>query len=473
MSSFYKKGRGRKTAMENQHISQIQRIIDNNDVDMQEYNVASNPNELETLRDELKRDFGLPSIEKQDTSSSQADPEPQTDNTKNSDSAETEFDETESFDQPTETENSDLESTEMNVDEKYSISDFKEIENRHPFSQPFKEEDMFKANRFVEDDADMEPEEIDPTKDMSISSEKPEENDSVEDPWKRRQKISEQPSETSSNVKSPSPSGSTSDQPLSEEEKKKVKLNKSTGKKASKMMAKNVTNLTCGALEGGAKWYGKLPVSEKRLSKLEKSGKLDRHFVVDKETQKTFNHIADEHKDFLDKVIKIDEDQKEDLNEAILLLSEKHDVEVTPESNLLMCLVTIVISLWQVSNEQKKKMDRVISKISDQYVLESQRIAPLEKEVQEKQSTIAQQEEKIRHLEMKVNGSEFDKDKPKKDQETPLKKMQFTSEKRSEERERQVENATNEIESITNDIEGDKRPQKFTKKKLDTNLVKA
>ena len=101
---------------------------------------------------------------------------------------------------------------------------------------------------------------------------------------------------------------------------------------------------------------------------------------VDKANQKTLNHLIDEHKQFLDEVIAIDPDQKEDLMQAIMLVAEKHDVQVSPESNLMMVLLNIAITIGQASHQQKKKMERMISKVSDSYVQQSQRIAPLENE---------------------------------------------------------------------------------------------
>jgi hypothetical protein len=469
MTKFYTKGKGRKSALERSMINDIETIIEQHDVDMSEFKPATNPNELEDLRNNLVEKYGSPKVEKKDTTSSQAEPSQE-----ETDPGSSVEEETESFEQPSETTDADLPSTETSGEETWQLSDFKEVKDNHPFSQPFKEEDMFKASRYMDDAEDTpsgDVEEIDPTQHMERSqpTTDTEESDSVENPWERRRPA--QPQNDTTEVAPPQPSNNN-DAPLSEEEKKKVKLANSTGKKASEMLAKQVTNLTCSALEGGAKWYGKLPVTEKKLKKLEATGKLDRHFVVDKATQKTFNHIVDEHKQFLDEVIKIEADQKEDLMKAIMLVAEKHDVQVSPESNLMMVLLNIVITIGQASHQQKKKMERLITKISDQYVLESQRIAPLENENAELKAQLRVLQGGGQPTTQPTVATE-----DQNDAEPWTKKLKFGESGQKEIKElgsrteQKVETASNEIETITSEVEGDNKPQKF--KKVDLTSVKA
>lgn len=473
MSKIYKKGRGNRSALEKQMEREVQEIIDQNNIDISEIELPKTQDQLRDLRNSLQEQYVSPTSSEELKGESSAKTEEPTPSFKEESSgSEEEF---ESFEEPTENSDSDLPSTETNGEESWELSDFTEIENKHPFSQPFKQEDMFKASGFMEEEpGNPEPggqvEEIDPTQDMErTSTEKPEEvQDSVEDPWARRRPSAP----TGESTGAPEPSGSNNENlELSDEEKKKVKLAQSTGKKASEMLAKQVTNLTCSALEGGAKWYGKMPVTEKKLKKLEATGRIDRHFVVDPATQKTFNHIVEEHKEFLDEVIKVDADQKEDLMKAIMLVAEKHDVQVSPESNLMMVLLNIVITIGQASHQQKKKMERLISKVSDNYVMQSKRIAPLEDEN-------AQLKEQLRVLQ----GGQSVAPSPSNEQNStpgqPPRVVSFSppgekfiQELGSNDQKRTVETASNEIQTITSDVEGDSVPLKF--KRIDLKEVKA
>jgi len=385
MSNWYKKGKGRKSAVEKSQINDVNQLIEQHDIDISEFISPKTPGELSELRTELIGKYGSPEIIKDelpgDKPGENDPPEPSIDEPQSDPN-----DKTGEFGELKESSTSDIPGLE-NTQDNWKLSDFVENDNRHPMSAPFKKEDLFKASSFGEEpdgeDLEDEPSEIEENEDPLDDEHRPKEvvkeqpNDSVGNPWEKKRS----PEVKTEEPGSPAPANASGENlDLSDDEKKKVKLAKTTSKKASENLAKQVTNLTCTVLEGGAKWYGKLPIREKKIQKLEDEGQLDRHFVVDKATHKTLNHLIDEHKQFLDEVISIDPDQKEDLMQAIMLVAEKHDVQVSPESNLMMVLLNIAITIGQASHQQKKKMERMISKVSDSYVQQSQRIAPLENE---------------------------------------------------------------------------------------------
>jgi hypothetical protein len=463
MSSFYLKGRGRKTAQEKSLISDIEKIISENDLKASDLDQASSVEELEALRDNLQNEF--PGSASEGTSRSFKAPdnmdgeEPAPKEPSNDVDPEPAPKETENFDSP--------EMSDGVFEDNYKLSDFEELNTSHPFTAEFKEEDMFKASEFSErfnehgGSGESDPGAVENSvNDPGTDAPSPElsAQESAPQPW-------EVPSEPT--PQSSSPVEITG--PENPEDEKKVKLARSTSKKATKSFAKQMTNLTCMGMEGGAKWFGK--VKESDLKKLEKQGKIDRDWIFDQQSGKSVKQWIDQNNEFLDEVINIDEDTRDELEEAILLVAEKHDIQVSPESNLMFILLNIAFTIGKASWDHRKMMKRTLDRISDNYTLNA-------KMYNEQQVELEQLREYKRNSQRnKTNGSETP------EQETPIKELSFDKagsdkpslsvKKEDPQVERKVEGATAILEEVTSTIEGDdmarpkvvKPGKKTTKKK--------
>jgi hypothetical protein len=371
MSSFYKRGRGRKTTHEKDILKEVNDIIDANDVDTSEMEIIDNFDDLQNFRDDLVRKYGKVREEEPE----QVEEKP---SAKKEQTEQFELEETE--DKPTE------QITTSN--DEYSLSDFTEVKTQHAFSEGFKEEDLYKAENSFE----QEPE---PTNSGSEALSEPTEqaqpNDSVPDAFAEARKARK----TRQRIESVNNDDEVSDE-KSEESERKAKLSKTVSKKATKNVARQTAKIVTFLMEGGAKWYGKVP--DKTLDKLEQQGKIDRHYVYDKNKNKTVAELVDEHNTFLDEVVKVDADTHDDLVEALMLVAEEHEIEVSPTNNLLLVILSMGISLFQASHTQKKEMQRTLKKMQDNYQLEIVRNGQLKQEVEQKDNKIAELEAQIKSL---------------------------------------------------------------------------
>jgi hypothetical protein len=357
MSNWYKKGKGRKSSVENASIRTVNDLIEQNNIDISKYDSPTTPNELYELRNKLLEEYGSPVIKKDvlpsETTENVSAQEPILD-----DSSKTNFQEPEPVETPVE---SQTQSTRT-----FELSDFVEQKSDSPFTDEFPAEDMHKA---TSDFPSYVPEPTPPPESSQAIEQVS--NDSVPDAWeqmkKKRDRGSALGTETVEATAEPVSSTPKSD---------KVPLADETKRKATESMARQMAKITTFLAELGVKKVSKL--SDKHIDKLEDQGLIDRNFEVN---GRTVAELLDDHNDLIDKMIEVDPQSKNDLVEAIKLVAEKHQIEMSPESNLAMVVVTIIISLAQAGLSQKKEFKKTLKKISDTYTMQKRQIAPMEEEI--------------------------------------------------------------------------------------------
>jgi hypothetical protein len=370
MSSFYKKGKkGRNTSLENHAIKEIQEIMEANGIDSVE--TATTPEELYALRDKLKNKYGSKAEAPKEEPKQAPVEEPKQDPVEEpkqdpveapAENPKEEFELT-----PTEEE-----APASSPEHHFKISDFQPVQEINPFTAPFKKEDLFKAeNEFRLDEEEVKP----PTEDKFSQHELPEHTDATPNAWEIAKSRGDKPIE-SLEVEEVS---SSSDE-------MKVKPQSETSKKATKSLAKQSAKIFQFISEWAVKRYAK--VSEKNLNKMEEQDLIDRNFMVN---GKTVAELIEDHNDLIDEMIKVDEDMKEDLVDALMLVAEKHQIEMSPESNLAMVVITIMISLGKAGYDAKQEMRKTLRKISDTYVLNKRGL-------QQAQDENAQLREEIKQL---------------------------------------------------------------------------
>jgi hypothetical protein len=234
-----------------------------------------------------------------------------------------------------------------------------------------------------------------------------------------------------------------------EEDSDKVALAESTSKKATESLAKQSAKIFEFIVEWGVKKYSK--VSDKQLDRMEQEGTIDRNFLISQ--NKTVADLVDEHNDLIDEIIKVDPDQREDLIEALMLLAEKHQVKMSPESNLAMVVVTIIISLAKAGYDHKQQMKKTLRKVSDTYTMQKTALADAERRNAELQARLDNME-KPEQPDEPVKTLSFDM--PKKD-----KPSLSISKDEPVERNREISEAESELEEITSKVdEGNVKPKK-------------
>jgi len=354
MSKIYLKGKGRKSALEQQMVEESEKIIAENNVDISTLDLPKTPDELRDFRNDLKAKYGeaTPQPKQKEPSSTQDDLEPSTE------SSDVEFD------QPEPVAQSEEPSTP--VTRKFDLSEFEPVETSNPFFESFPEEDMHKATSDFP--VFNEPEPVVETAQPSVP------NDSVPDAWELMRQKREK-TQAIGGLESAVDSVEAETIPASDTNK--VPLADSTKKKATESMARQMAKITTFLTELGVKKVSK--ISEKHLDRLEEQGLIDRNFDVN---GKTVTELLDDHNDLIDKMIEVDPQSKNDLIEAIKLVAEKHQIEMSPESNLAMVVVTIIISLAQAGLSQKREFKKTLKKISDTYTMQKRQIAPMEAEIQ-------------------------------------------------------------------------------------------
>jgi len=449
MSSFYNKGKkGRNTSLENHAIQEIVNIMEKNGID--EVETVTTPEDLYALRDKLKAKYG--SAQNTDTVQSKRgnikaetkapvqenlDPVPDPDPDPKEEFTLTPEDEI---------------TTEKSSNPHFNLSDFVEVKDINPFSAPFKQEDMFKAsNEFA-----LTPnEETATTHDRFGNNPLPENSDATPNAWEiaKQRGASEKPIER------------LDVETVESSDEMKVKPQSETSKKATRSLAKQSAKIFQFISEWGVKKYSK--VSEKHVAGLEEQDLIDRNFMVN---GKTVAELVEEHNDMIDELIKVDEDAKEDLVDALMLVAEKHQIEMSPESNLAMVVVTILISLGKAGYDAKQEMRKTLRKISDTYVLNKRGL-------QQAQDENAQLRAELRMLRSNNgNMGSVQPPAPEVPEESPVKSLSFGSNgdkaqkpslsiiKPVEITERNIEEASAELEEIDSEVEGDQRPKKKRKK---------
>ena len=370
MSSFYqRKGAGRPNATEKKLVSEIEKIISENDLDSSDVKVCETVTDLQNLRDRMKDEYSS------SASSAHEDPES----------------ESEDYEAPDPVEKTKPEET--NVEEERSLesfddvkmSDFEEIKPDHAFVGNFDPADLHKINpnasSNISDDsypAPPDPQEDRPKTAWEIKKEMASKVDTSE----RLDAFDEQPDDSApepSAKQAPEPVKDSSEAVLSEDEEKKIKLAKSASKKATKSLARQSAKIFEWILEIGVKKFTK--ISEKYLRKLEADGEVDRHLEIT-DNGKTIAQVVEAHNDNIDEIIKVDPDDRDDLIEAIMLVAEEQDLKASPMANLGMVIMTMGITLGKAGYDAQKQTKKLIKQGIDNYVVGVQKLNEKDKEIE-------------------------------------------------------------------------------------------
>ena len=371
MSKWYKKGKGRKSALENAQVKDIEILIEEHGIDILEYDSPTTPQELSDLRTNLINKYGTPPIKKDVFPSDVKKSEPTIEQTQEP-APEAESGET--FEEPELTE--PIAETSSPSTKTWDLSDFKPKETTSPFEASFPEQDMFKA---VDSFPQIEPE---PTPEPSATPTEP--TDSTPNAWEvlknRNEKLG---------------ALERIDDPDSEESKgtsntdgeKKVAMSSEARKKSSEAFARQTAKIFTWLSESGVKYFSK--VKDKHITELEQEGLIDRNYQVG---GKTVAELLDQHHELIDEMVKVDPQSKNDLIEAIKLVAQEHEIEMSPMANLGMVIVTILLTMGQAGIQTKREFKRHLKVVSDQYVINKRQIAPMEDEIRQLKSKLSQQE---------------------------------------------------------------------------------
>jgi polyhydroxyalkanoate synthesis regulator phasin len=370
MSKFYLKGKGRKTALERSQMSTIEELIEQHDIDISEYNPASTPHELEELRNQLVDKYGTPPVKKPETQSAKPSPAPVE---SNSSSGDTEFAEPE-FADPEPTKAEDITSSSTRT---FDLSEFVPTQAKSPFEDHFPAEDMHKAhNDFPTIEPQPEPTKVQQTQTDSTPnawevlknrSDKVNSIDRIDDP----EPIASEPSKSDSG------------------DGKKVPLSSEARKKANESFARQTAKIFSWLSESGVKYFSK--VKDKHITELEQEGLLDRNYEVG---GKTVAELLEQHHELIDEMVKVDPQSKNDLIEAIKLVAEEYEVEMSPMANLGMVIVTILLTMAQAGIQTKREFKRHLKKVSDQYVMQKRQITPMQNRIDELEQQLRTQSPK-------------------------------------------------------------------------------
>lgn len=385
MKNIYQTGKaGNKTLLEKKAVKDIQYYISNHNAVIDK--VATTPDELYSLRDKLKSEYGEIPITSETPSSDSTskskiknkitDPDIQPELESNSeefDIPEGNFESEPSYSEPT----TSIDSEE--ILENYNLSDFEEIKPGNSFDAPFKQDDLFKAdNQF----------EIDNNNHENNFSNEEEVIQSVRNPWESRAETAEE----NEAIKSQSPTEEVEeitvhkeDVELSEEEKDKIALAKKTSAIATKSLAKQTAKIFDWITTGGAKWYSK--ISDKKLDQLEEKGLLDRNFILD--DGRTISSLIDEHNELIDELLETDPEMLDELIDALLLVAQKHEIQVSPEANLGMVVITMLISKFKTGHDAKKQINKVLKKSQDIYLIQTRNLADAESRASQAEEELA------------------------------------------------------------------------------------
>lgn len=420
MSKWYSKGKGRKSAYEHETIGKINSLIDAHNIDITTYESPTNPEELkelhETISSKYPSDQPAPEPTKPEEPKVESDPQPE-----------------DPTPQAEETPEVSAEPTPLD----YNLSDFQPVTQINPFSESFKKEDMFKANDFGKLP---EEEQIELTDDAPIT------DDSVPDAWE----VAKQ-----DRLKRDTSTIETPEAEPTKEDKEKVALSEKTSKKATLSLARQGAKLFEFISELAVKKYSK--ISDKRLQNMEDKDLIDRNFIVPS-SNKTVADVVDEHNELIDELVKVDPETREDLIEAIMLVAEKHQIKMSPESNLAMVVITMILTLGKVGYDQKQSMNKMLQKVSNQYTLSKTAMIESEKRNAKLQEQLNELQQKA--FQQPTNNAES---KPEAVKELKFnmpkrKKKSLSVEKSEPKQEREVEEATSMIPTITSKIEGDTKP---------------
>lgn len=194
-------------------------------------------------------------------------------------------------------------------------------------------------------------------------------NDSTRNPWEidtdQAQVVEEAPTTTDPNL--------TSDDP------EKVALAEATKKKATKHIAKQAATFYAFLCEKGGNWAGR--ISENRLAKMEANGLIDRNFILDEDQKQTVEDFVDDHNKKLKELVVLDEDVKDDFQEALQLVMEKHQFEVTPEVNLAIVTISGIATVVKTAMDIKKDSIKILNKTSRTYTLVQNQLAEAQAEI--------------------------------------------------------------------------------------------
>ena len=246
----------------------------------------------------------------------------------------------------------------------YDLEDFVEAKHENPFFDEFREEDLFKAGSFIESNEDA-PSKFDEPE-LLESEDVIDQGDATPNAWDNR-KGNKDRSEAMKRIQSDSETSSDTDSSTSSEsDPEKVKLAEKTSKIATRSLAKQSAKLFEWVSELAVKKYSK--VSDKKLEGMEEKGLLDRSYILP--NGQTVAELIEDHNSMVDELVSTDEDTREELTEALMLVAQKHKIEVSPEANLAMVVITMLIGLAKAGHDQKKIMDKTLRKISDTYIMQ-------------------------------------------------------------------------------------------------------
>jgi hypothetical protein len=423
-NKFYKREkRGALSSKERNLVAKIESLVDQNDVDVNELGSARNVDQLEVMLEALEEEYGSTTIE---SSSPKEEPT--------------------NFEEPKETKPVESSTEQVNVPKEtgsYELSQFVSQENSHPFAIEFESagRDYAKGGPTINPSIDESEQNLDdkPVENTESSRFSESATDSVASPWDvptdKETEFSSSRIDTD-NVESDDP--------------EKTALAESTKKKATKHIAKQAANLYAIVTEKLGGWAGK--ISDKKLEALEEEGKIDREYVVDKGRNLTIQGIADNHNSQLKKMVKLDDDVKDDFQEALELVMEKHQFEVTPEVNLAIVTISGIATVVKTATDLKKDTMELIEKSGkNAMVIQNQ----LERER-------AMREDLQRQIEEMKNGSailESNTESPQQQTQGEVKEMSFVkkteldvSDTETVQRNRSFSDSENMIETITSPV---------------------
>lgn len=160
---------------------------------------------------------------------------------------------------------------------------------------------------------------------------------------------------------------------------------------ATKQMVSTGVDLLCSGIE----WAGRKVacVDIWKLRKLEMAGKLNLQMPIMNDGT-TVEQWAKNHNNAVDSSIVIDDESREDLINATLLVAEKHNFEVTPEMNLGLTLGAIIVKVGSSAIALRNDSNKMLKEAQYMYETQFKKIEELQKEnerlrkMQEDQNTV-------------------------------------------------------------------------------------
>jgi hypothetical protein len=114
-------------------------------------------------------------------------------------------------------------------------------------------------------------------------------------------------------------------------------------KRRSKRFAKQIVDLTCGLMEVGFVWYCSKDITEAKLAEYELSGEMDLSLLLEMDggEQVTVKEFFISQLGAIQEASKIEQDDKDDLTDALAEVFMEKNIQPKPEWNLVLSAITI------------------------------------------------------------------------------------------------------------------------------------